>query len=75
MVTNQSLSSILDKTVETMPLKEIVKQSPAALSGLSEKKAELLKQALGVSTIAELASNKFVLQAQALATLSEHERF
>lgn len=74
MAINESLAHILDKSHEQMPLRDLVKESPAAFQGLTDKRAELLKEALGVKTIADLAGNKFVLWAQALVTLAEHEK-
>lgn len=74
MPTNESLASVLDKAAETLPLKELVLKSPAVFAGLTDQKADLLKQAIGVSTIADLANNKFVLWAQALNTLAQAEK-
>ena len=74
MPTNESLSETLDKAWEEKPLKEIVKQSPEILQGISEKKAQALKDALGVKTVAELATNKYVLWAQALNNLAPYEK-
>lgn len=74
MATNESLEKILDKSHEQMPLKDLVNESPAALQGLTDKKAELLKEALGVKTIGDLATNKFILWAQAINTLSGYEK-
>jgi len=74
MPVNESLASVLDKAYEQKPLKQLVGLSPGILEGLSDKKAALLKDALGVDTIEELATNKFVLQAQALVTLARFEK-
>lgn len=64
------LKDILDKAYETKPIKEIVAAPPSALQGLSEADADALKKALGIKTIADLATNKFVLWAQALTTIA-----
>lgn len=74
MPINESLSEILDKDVEQKPLKEIIQLSPGALQGLTYEKAELLKQALNVKTIEDLANNRFVRWSQALTTLAEREK-
>ncbi|MBN2800213.1 MAG: hypothetical protein JXX28_13825 [Deltaproteobacteria bacterium] len=74
MPTNESLAEVLDKAWETKPLTEIVKASPEILQGVSQRQADLLKEAFKVNTIEELANLKFVRWAQALVTLSEMER-
>ncbi len=61
----------LDKEYETKPVEELAKAPVAALQGISDAKAELLKQALGVKTIADLGTNKYFLWAQAIAKLAE----
>jgi hypothetical protein len=42
----------------------------SALQGVSEADAAALKSALGISTIRDLATNKFVLWAQAINNLA-----
>ncbi len=74
MPTNESLMYVLDKAYEQKSLKELVTQSPEIFEGLTAKHAELLQQALGVKTIADLANNKHVRWAQALVTLAEVEK-
>ena len=73
-MTNESLREVLDKEWENKSLREICTASPAVLQGLSEKDAEVLKQALGIKTVADLAHNKFFRWALALTTLAEYER-
>ncbi|CAO3413074.1 hypothetical protein [Azospirillum doebereinerae] len=70
----QSLEHVLDKAYEKKSLKELAELSPAALQGLSDKDAEALKAALGIKTIRDLATNKFVLWAQAINTLALTEK-
>lgn len=65
------LKDMLDKDFETKPLQEVVKASPAALQGISEAGAEALKKALGISSIEDMASNKYFLWAQAITTISK----
>lgn len=74
MPTNDSLTGVLDRAYENMPLKELMSQSPAALQGVTDKDAELLKQAFGIKTIHDMGTNKFFRWAQALVTLAEPER-
>ena len=74
MATNQSLAEILGKSVESQPVRAIVQLSPAALQGVSEADAEALKSAFGIKTIEDLATNKFVLAAQALVTIARFEK-
>jgi len=70
---NQCLANLLDKEHEQKNPKELVELSPAALQGISDKGAEGLK-ALGIKTIGDLATNKYVLWAQALNTLAAAEK-
>lgn len=71
---NQSLEHVLDKAHEKKPLKEVAELSPAALQGVSEKDAEALKAAFGIKSIRDLATNKFILWAQAINTLAAAEK-
>lgn len=61
----------LDKAYETKPLTELADAPVAALQGISDAKAELLTQALGIKTIGDLGTNKYFLWAQAIAKLAE----
>ncbi|BAU94042.1 hypothetical protein MPPM_5437 (plasmid) [Methylorubrum populi] len=70
---NPSLAAILDSKWEKRPLREIAKASPAVLSGISRKEADLLAEALQVKTVEELATNRFVLVAQVIAHLAKYE--
>jgi hypothetical protein len=74
MPTNESLTEVLDKDWEGKSLKEIVVASPAVLQGVSEKDAELLKEAFHIKTVGDMASCKFFRWAQALAALAEAEK-
>jgi hypothetical protein len=68
-----NLNKALDKEYETKSLKEIADAPVAALEGVSEKDAELLKAAFNVKTIRDLANLKFVKWAQAIVTLADTE--
>lgn len=74
MATNESLKPILDKAYENTSLKELVKLSPSVLSGVTDKDAELLKEAFGIKTIEQMATSKFFLWAQALNNLAAYEK-
>lgn len=74
MATNESLGNMLDKAVETKPVKEIIKMSPEMLQGVSKADADALQKAFNIKTIEDFATNKFVLMAQALVTVAKHEK-
>ncbi|WP_148613461.1 hypothetical protein [Nocardioides rubriscoriae] len=61
----------LDKAYETKPVQELVDAPVAALQGISDAKAALLTEALGIKTIGDLGTNKYFLWAQAIAKLAE----
>ncbi|MDH6228946.1 hypothetical protein [Streptomyces sp. MJP52] len=63
------LDKVLDKTWADKPLTEILAAPVAALKGVSDRDGELLEEAFGVTTVADLAELKYVRWAQALAAL------
>ncbi|MDT0610408.1 hypothetical protein [Streptomyces lancefieldiae] len=63
------LDEVLDKAWADKSLPEILAAPVAALKGVSERDGELLQEAFGVSTVADLAELKYVRWAQALAAL------
>jgi hypothetical protein len=65
-----NISSILDKSFESKEFAELADAPVSALQGVSEADAAALKSALGISTIRDLATNKFVLWAQAINNLA-----
>jgi hypothetical protein len=67
-----NLDAGLDKAYENSTLEEILKASPAALSGVSDRDAELLKEALGITTIRDLGSNKHFALAGVLVALANN---
>jgi hypothetical protein len=67
---NAGLTDILDPSWQKKRLRDLVKASPSVLAGLSEKEAKLLGEALNVRTIADLATNVFILKAQVIAHLA-----
>lgn len=65
------LAPMINEKFQNAPIEEVIHCSTAVLEGIGPKTAELLRVALGVETIAELARNPFVLRAQALVTIAE----
>lgn len=64
------LAKLLDKAYEDKTPADLVNAPVEALQGVSAADGEALKKAFGVKTIGELATNKYVLAAQAIATLA-----
>lgn len=71
MAVSMELGKKLDKAYEDKPLKEILDAPPSALAGLTEKHDEAFAQ-LGIKTIRDLGSNKYIAVAHTLATLENH---
>ncbi|MFI5808509.1 hypothetical protein [Streptomyces sp. NPDC051561] len=63
------LDKVLDKAWADKALPEILAAPASALKGVSDRDGELLKEAFGVKTVADLAELKYVRWAQALAAL------
>ncbi|MFF0684465.1 hypothetical protein ACFYVW_38600 [Streptomyces tendae] len=63
------LDNVLDKAWADKSLPEILAAPVAALKGVSDRDGELLDEAFGVKTVADLAELKYVRWAQALAAL------
>ncbi|MEU0910478.1 hypothetical protein ACH4KU_17165 [Streptomyces althioticus] len=63
------LDKVLDKSWADKSLPEILDAPVAALKGVSDRDGELLQEAFGVKTVADLANLKYVRWAQALAAL------
>jgi hypothetical protein len=65
------IAKILDKAYESKDFSELAAAPVSALQGVSEGDAEHLQAAFGISTIRDLATNKFVLWAQAINVLAK----
>ncbi|CAL9625949.1 hypothetical protein [Streptomyces sp. enrichment culture] len=63
------LDKVLDKAWADKSLPEILAAPVDALKGVSERDGELLREAFGVKTVADLADLKYARWAQALAAL------
>ncbi len=64
------VGKILDKAFEGKDFAELVNAPVSALQGVSEADGAALAAALGIKTIGDLASNKYVKWAQAIANLA-----
>ena len=72
MPVSVNLEKGLDKAYENKSLDEILAAPPSALSGLTERHDELLKE-LGIKTIADLGSNKYFALAGVLVALANKQ--
>ncbi|MEV6419251.1 hypothetical protein [Streptomyces sp. NPDC051662] len=63
------LDKMLDKAWADKELPEILAAPVSALKGVSDRDGELLQEAFGVKTVADLADLKYARWAQALAVL------
>jgi hypothetical protein len=63
------LSKALDKAYENLSVTEILDAPPSALAGLTEKHDAVLAEALGITTVRQLGSNKFFALAGVLVAL------
>lgn len=70
MAVSINLDKALDKAFENSSLEEILAAPPSALAGLTEKHDEVLRDALGIKTIADLGKNKYFALAGVLVALS-----
>ena len=68
------IGKFLDKAYEKDEFAALADAPVDALQGLSAGDAETLKKALNIRTIRDLATNKFVLVAQAIVSLSGAEK-
>ncbi|WNF29733.1 hypothetical protein RI138_24490 [Streptomyces sp. C11-1] len=65
------LDKVLDKAWADKSLPEVLAAPVSALKGVSDRQGDLLKEAFGIKTVADLAKLKYVGWAQALAALDE----
>lgn len=65
------VSKFLDKAYEGKEFSELAKSPVEALAGVSAADAAALASTLNIKTIEDLATNKFVLWAQAITTLAK----
>ena len=66
------IAKFFDKAYEGKSILELAEAPVAAISGVSEADASDLKKAFNINTVENLATNQYVLLAQALTTFSEY---
>jgi hypothetical protein len=71
---NPGIAAILDEKWQKKKLRDIAKASPAVFAGLSEKEAKVLAEVFGIRTVEDLATNRYVRKAQAVAYLAMIEK-
>ncbi len=69
-----NINSAVDKAHEQKTLAEILKEPVSALQGVSDADAEMLRSALGIKSVRDLATNKYFLRAHAIYQLAESEK-
>jgi len=70
MAVNADLNKLLDKAYEAKDLQELVDAPVAALAGVSDDDAELLRKAFNIKTVGDLGRNKYFRAAAALLDLA-----
>lgn len=68
------IGKFLDRAYEQKEFAELADAPVDALQGVSAGDAEALQKALNIRTIRDLATNKYVLVAQAIAGLAGAEK-
>ncbi|SIR88707.1 hypothetical protein [Williamsia sterculiae] len=66
-----AIADKFDKAYADKSIDELADAPVAALKGVSDGDADLLKQAFNIKTVKDLGTNKFFLWAQATAKLAE----
>jgi hypothetical protein len=74
MAVTANLDKILDKAYEGKSLTELVDAPVAAIAGVSDGDAKLLKEAFNIDTIGDLGRNKYFRAAAAMVDLAERAR-
>lgn len=72
MSVREYLLRSFDKEYEQKSLMELCKAPVSAISGISEADAASLKNAFGITSVEDLAENKYVLLAQAINAFSKY---
>lgn len=70
MAISANLDKVLDKAYESSSLAELVDAPVSALAGVSDADAEALKKAFNITTIGDLATNKYIRAATAIAEIA-----
>ena len=72
---SHSFNHMLVKAYASQPVDDLLAASPSALKGVSEADAQALKQAFGITSIRDLADNKFFQRAQSIRAMLEIPRY
>ena len=70
MAISANLDKVLDKAYESSSLAELVDAPVSALAGVSDADAEALKKDFNINTIGDLATNKYIKAATAIAEIA-----
>lgn len=65
------LAKFYDKTYENWSLEQLCKAPVMAISGISDSDARDLKETLGIETVEDLATSKYIILAQGINSLSK----
>ncbi|WP_030544951.1 hypothetical protein [Streptomyces albus] len=68
------LDKVLDKAWADKSLPEVLAAPVSALKGVSDRDGELLREAFGVKTVADLGSLKYARWARALVALDASDK-
>jgi hypothetical protein len=68
------ISKFVDRPYEGRSFGELAAAPVSALQGVSATDAEALQKSLGIKTVHDLATNKFVLWAQAINVLANQPK-
>ncbi len=68
------LAALIDEPSRTKSFSELALCSPGVLAGLTHAQGSQVMDALDTRTLGGVATSKYVLWAQAIATLARHER-
>ncbi len=70
-----ALEKLINGAHANKSFEEIAQLSSAALKGVSENDARLLKEAFGIESIADFGSNRFFLAAQSIVMATQEKRY
>lgn len=70
MAVTANLDKVLDKAYEGKDLSELLDAPVAALAGVSDGDAQLLKDAFNIKTVGDLGRNKYFRAAAAMVDLA-----
>lgn len=68
------LAQFVDKAYEGKEVGDLANAPVSALQGVSDADAEALKKAFGIKSVHDLATNKYVLWAQAINVLAKNPK-